>query len=258
MSDEIYKPLIDGMKWSYSRIECFSDCRYRWFLKYIKKEEEEEQFYSSYGSFIHRLLESYFKGNISAQDAKTLFLIGFKDNVSQDIPSESIVDKYVKKACEYFDNLKGIDINIVAVEKKIDFNIGGNRFVGVIDLLGEKDGEYYIVDHKSRDLKQRSHRKKPTVKDLELDDMLKQLYIYAEAVKQEFGKYPKYLCFNCFKNGEFIKEEFDIEKCKQALKWAEDAIERIKNVEEFYPSVEFFSCRYICPFYKDCVYWQER
>ena len=37
--------------------------------------------------------------------------------------------------------------------------------------MGEEDGYLVIVDNKSRDLKQRSKREKPTLKDKELDSM---------------------------------------------------------------------------------------
>ena len=31
-----YAPVIDDMIWSYSRIRSFYDCKYRWYLKYIR------------------------------------------------------------------------------------------------------------------------------------------------------------------------------------------------------------------------------
>ena len=51
---------------------------------------------------------------------------------------------------------------------------------GVIDLVGRSDtGGLVIVDHKSRALKPRSKRKKPTKTNQELDEYLRQLYLYA-------------------------------------------------------------------------------
>lgn len=35
MGEVNYKPIIQDMTWSYSRIKSFNDCPYRWFLKYI-------------------------------------------------------------------------------------------------------------------------------------------------------------------------------------------------------------------------------
>lgn len=51
--------------------------------------------------------------------------------------------------------------SMVDVEKRVDFDIDGIRFVGYIDYLGiDDDGEFHIIDNKSRDLKPRSGRKK--------------------------------------------------------------------------------------------------
>ena len=147
---------------------------------------------------------------------------------------------------------------MVAVEEKVDFEIDGTQFVGYIDYHGIKDGEHYIVDNKSRDLKPRSNRKTPTVKDKELDEMLRQLYIYSAAIKQKYGKFPKALCFNCFKTGTFIEEPFNEDAYNEAIEWAKKNIEDIKNADDFYPNREFFSCYYICGVSDECCYWQAR
>lgn len=130
--------------------------------------------------------------------------------------------------------------------------------MGYIDYLGEKDGELYVVDNKSRDLKPRSKRAKPTLKDAELDDMLRQLYIYSGAVKQEYGRFPKKLCFNCFKAGTFIEEPFSETAYQEAIDWAQKSIEEIKDADDFNPYVEYFGCRYICGVSDECCYWQMR
>lgn len=256
METGIYRSIVDSMRFSYSRVSCFGDCRYQWLLKYIYESEDKDMFYASYGSFIHKILEQYYKGELKQGELLSTFLLGFSENVKGDRPSDSIVESYIQKGIDYFTNFKPFPYNTVGVEKKVEFKIGQYDFVGFIDFLGEKDGKLYIVDNKSRDLKPRSKRAKPTVKDRELDDMLKQLYIYAEAVKQEYGKYPEALCFNCFKSGVFIEEPFNEQACKDALEWAENTIEKIKNAEEFYPDIDYFRCRFLCGVHDDCVYYR--
>ena len=66
MGDMIYRPLIEGMRWSYSRLHSFEQCRYGWFLKYIHGTKKEEKFYASYGSFVHKLIELYYRGFFTA------------------------------------------------------------------------------------------------------------------------------------------------------------------------------------------------
>lgn len=250
-----YKPLIDDMVWSYSRIESFNDCPYRFFLRYIKRFKDDDKFYASYGSFMHKILERYYKGELPREDMLTTFLTDFKKEVRGLRPKESIVQKYISAGCEYLKSFSPFPFEMIDVEKRIEFKIGKYDFVCYIDYLGyDEDGTICVVDNKSRNLKPRSNREKPTVKDRELDSMLKQLYLYAAAVEQEYGVLPKLLCFNCFKSGVFIKEQFDIQKYEETKQWAVECIEKISQTEFFEPDTDFFSCIYICGVSDYCEY----
>lgn len=256
MGDVYYKPLIDEMTWSYSRIESFDNCAYKWFMKYIKHYKEDPQFYSSYGTLMHKLIELYYRGIISKDEMKTKFLLDFKNEVKGLRPSNSIVEKYIEDGCKYLDSFEPFRFKMIDVEKRVYFNIDDIPLVGVIDYLGEDDdGELVIVDNKSRNLKPRSKRKNPPVKDAELGEMLKQLYIYSAAIKQEFGKYPKLLCFNCFKSGVFIEEPFVKSEYDKTVEWAKQQVEMIKKEENFNPNIEYFKCRYLCGLNNICKYY---
>ena len=256
MSEMIYRPLIEDMVWSYSRIKCFEDCPYRFYLKYISGCKEAPQFYASYGSFMHKLIEEFYKGIITKEEMLTKFLFGFQENVIGRRPQQSTVEKYIQLGIEYLKGFTPFPYNMVAVEKKVEFELGGKKFIGFIDYLGEKDGEYYIVDNKSRELKPRSGRKKPTVKDQELDEMLKQLYLYAAAIKQEYGKFPNALCFNCFKNRVFIEEPFSEKTFSETVEWFLKTIDDIADENDFLPYLDFFSCNYICGVNNECCYYE--
>lgn len=257
MNDMVYTELIKGMTWSYSRISCFNDCSYKWFLKYIHGLKEKPMFYSSYGSFMHKLLERFYKGELTKEQMKTEFLLNFQKEVKGDRPQVGTVEKYIIAAIKYLDSFEPFPYNMVDVEKRVDFKIGNKTFVGFIDFIGEKDGEYCIVDNKSRDLKPRSKRKNPTVKDKELDEMLIQLYLYAEALKQVYGKFPKWLCFNCFKSGVFIEEPFTMSGYNKAINWALENINYIENCSDFPPWIDYFPCRFLCGVQDECCYYED-
>lgn len=258
MGDLIYRPLMEDMTWSYSRIECFHDCPYRFFLKYIKECKEKPQFYSSYGSFMHKLIEKVSRDETYKEKLTTKFLFDFTSEVKGQRPAESTVLKYIECGCKYLSSFSPFPFNMIDVEKKIEFQIYGVNFVGILDYIGERDGELCIVDNKSRDLKPRSKRKQPTAKDKELDAMLRQLYVYSAAVKQEYGKFPKYLCFNCFKSGVFIEEPFDMAAYESTIEWLMKSIEEIKDADDFCPSMDYFGCTYICGVHDDCCYYEMR
>lgn len=260
MSDVCYRPLIEDMTWSYSRIKCFDDCPYRFFLTYICGIEERPMFYASYGSFMHRLLERYYKGELTPEEMRLKYLLDFRNSVAGERPKESTVYNYINQGAAYLADFKPIKCRPVAIEKKLDFTVRGEKFTGFSDLVGVCDDtdELWIVDHKSRDLKQRSNRKKPTVSDAELDQYLRQLYLYAVPVREMFGKYPDMLVFNCFRTNTVISEPFSEPAFNAALDWAKNKIEEIKNTEDFHPYIDYFQCRYICGVGHECCFNESR
>ena len=214
-------------------------------------------FYASYGSFMHKLLERYYQGGLTRDSMLFEFFSKFSTEIKGDRPPGSIVTNYIKHGAEYIKSFEPVESDTFEIEKKVFFEHHGNRFVGVIDYLGEKDGDFFIVDHKSRDLKPRSNRETPTAKDAELDSMLRQLYLYSAAIKSEYKKFPKYLCFNCFRTGVFIREPFNEDAYNETIKWADRTIDEIKNAEDFYPRREFFMCKYLCGYNDICCYYQQ-
>lgn len=255
MSDLIYKPLIEDMTWSYSRVKAFSDCPYRWFLKYIKNLPDEKQFYSSYGTLIHDILARYYLGLLREDELLEAFLFEYKSVVGGTLPDQKIVRNYVASAKNYLQNFRPLPYETIAVEKKIRFDLDGIPFICFIDHLGKAKDGFVITDHKSKTMKARSKRKKPTDGDKLLDDMLRQLYVYAAAVKQKYGEYPSILCFNSFRTNKLIEEPFSKTAYNEALDWTKRHIEEIKNAEDFLPHPDYFSCRYICGVNKKCCYY---
>lgn len=261
MGDMVFKPLIEDMVWSYSRVELFESCPYRWFLTYLQEPKlvKEKKFYAEYGLFMHEILEMFFRGKLNKRQAVIKYLTEYSDrmNVSGK-PNDKILQSYFKKGKEYLESLELFPFEMIDVEKRINFDINGIPFVGVIDYLGkDADGNFVIVDNKSRDLKPRSGRETPTKKDEELDVMLRQLYIYSHAVKQIYGELPKYLCFNCFKNGNLIIEQFDEDAYNKTILWVTNEINEIMNTDDFYPNRDFFQCYYLCGMNEHCEYDQE-
>ncbi len=215
---------------------------------------DNDRFYASYGLFMHRLIECYYRGLMTKEEMLNEFITGFSTQVKGARPKQSTVESYIRCGIDYLRSFEPFPFNMIDVEKKVEFEIDGIKMVGFIDYLGEKDGELYIVDNKSRNLKPRSSRKKPTKNDVEIDEMLRQLYLYAAAIKQEYGKFPRALCLNCFRNGTFITEPFNKDAYNEACEWARNKVSQIKNSDDFYPIWDFFLCTYICGVSEHCCY----
>lgn len=258
MEDRLcYRPLIEDMVWSYSRIKAFSDCPYRWYLKYIylPKLEKKEQFFASYGSFMHYLLSEFYGGKKSVGEIRLEYLLKFQAQVLGYAPSHKIFQNYFNDGREYLNFLKPTENKVLSVEEEFETTICGLPFVGYIDLLEETaEGELILIDHKSRALKPRSKRKKPTKLDAELDDYLRQLYVYSAAIRQKYGRYPAYLAFNCFRKQDLIVEPFRNEKYQETMNWLVHEVEEIKACSQFYPDLDYFKCRHLCEMRDHCEY----
>lgn len=294
MGEVDYKAIIRDMTWSYSRIKSFDDCPYRWFLKYVQPilliqrvfggnrpsrpdidaayvrgelekgdvgilyaylgAERKEMFFASYGTFMHKLIELYYRGEKTRQQLCDLYLQGFKTQIRGRAPNRTVFANYFKSGIQYLRTFQPFPYHVLAVEKKVDFDLIGIPFVGYIDFLGEKDEDLFVVDNKSRVLKPRSRRAKPTKTDEELDAYLIQLYLYAAAVEQEYGRLPKALCFNCFRVPLFITEPFQEKAYAASQSWLSEKVEAIKREANFRPSMEYFKCKYLCEMQDFCEY----
>ena len=228
-------------------------------MKYLHKPklEETEQFYASYGSFAHEIIEEYYKGKLEKHDMVNKYLFEFSDKVKGKRPNERTLNKYITGGFEYFQNFEPFKYEPVAVEKRVEFDLDGMHFIGYIDYLGLDGDGLVIIDHKSGEIKPRSGRKKPTVKDQKLNAILRQLYLYSAAIKQMYGSFPTKLCLNCFRTGVFIEEEFDKKAYDEAIEWIIMTIEEIKKEEDFPPDVSWFKCHNICELKNECIYLED-
>lgn len=260
MGDINYAPLIDDMVWSFSRVESYWDCPHRWYLKYIRKFRDKDLFYSSYGRFMHKLIEQYYNGELAKSDMLIVFLKDFKNEVKGRRPKQSTVEKFINNSVQYLKNFEPFPYKMGAVEESVTFDIGDKKFVGYIDFRGidETDGEIVIIDNKSKELQPRSTRGRHTLKDKELDRKLIQLYLYSAAVEQKYGKLPKALCFNCYRAGRFIYEEFDEWAYQNAKEWALMTIDTIRDDNEFEAVPNPFVCEWICGVSDHCEYCSGR
>lgn len=267
MGDVNYAPVIDDMVWSYSRINTFHNCPYQWYLKYLCLERDEDQFFSSFGAFIHDILDGFYSGLLSKEGALRLYLTGYPFRVTEGAPSAKVFSRYFTDGLRCVSSPPELPIPNPSTEQTMRFSVGGYPFTARIDALGLlADGGVGLLDHKSRILKPRSGRKKPTVSDMELDEYLRQLYLYSIPVREMYGEPPRKLFFNCFRGlrdrdnqptGEYIiTEPYGEQGLKDAETWAVQSIQAIRSTEVFRPNVDFFRCKYLCGVHDKCEYYQ--
>ena len=255
MGDINYEPVIRDMTWSYSRIKSFEDCPYRWYLRYIRKLKGKDLFFASYGTFMHKLIEAYYTEGKTPGELCDTYLSEFKKRVAGHAPNKKIFSNYFTSGFQYLKNIHPFPYRPLAIEKKVEFHLEGIPFLGYIDFLGEQNGDIFVVDNKSRNLKPRTKRSTPTKTDEELDSYLVQLYLYSISVEQEYGRHPSALCFNCFRSPLFIEEPFSKEAYKQSKEWLVRKVDEIAEETDFRPNMEYFKCRHLCEMQDYCEYY---
>ena len=251
------------MVWSYSRVSSFSECPYKWFLTYLYRDRDGRHlrkrscFFAEYGSYIHLILQMYFRGLLRKEDLPTFYVRHFEKNVRAKAPNRKIYLNYFKQGFSYFEQLAFPEREIVGVEDQVGFTFAGKPFTGFIDLES-RDGRLIITDHKSRALKPRSNRSKPTKSDMELDSYLRQLYVYSAAVQEKFGQYPDILEFNCFREQRLIQEPFDRKRYEQVQDWAKREIESITKCDTWEANPDYWRCNYLCDVCDHCEHRAKR
>lgn len=246
------KFIIDTMNWSYSRLTAYNQCSYLFYLKYIECNEGEENFFSQYGSFIHKILEKYEKGELSLFELCDYYEENYRENVTCPAPPNNYVDvgqSYYDKGLDFLENID-LDLEsfeILGVEKKVEFKINDKNFVGFIDLLlkEKSTGKIIILDHKSATIKCLKNGEVSKPYKEHFRNFVRQLCLYAKPTLTEYGRVDE-LWWNLFKERMWIKIKFTNSDYIEAVKWAEDTLSAIENDEMWLPNPSEYFCHNIC------------
>lgn len=254
------------MRWSYSRLSTFEQCKYEFYLNYIINDDEEylaeNNYYAEVGSFVHKILEKIFTGELKIDDAVRYYIDNFNQYVIQ--KTKPSVMKNTFEACaDYFasidlDWIK--DYEILGVELETKFKINNFDFVGYIDLLlrDKRDNKIVIIDHKSAPYPLRLDGKVKKNSQASFQAYKKQMYLYSYAVKEIYGEYPKEIRWNHFKaGGKFVTIPFQKKEYNKAIKWFTDTIHNIEKENEFNPTLNYFYCNNLCNFRHCCEYCKD-
>ena len=245
--------LINISTFSFSRLNSFSNgCKYEWYLHYVQCVKAENSFFSEYGSFLHRILQSYEEGELSLFELNDYYEEHFSENVPHDAPPNKYVDikqSYYEKGLDYLNNID-LDLDkyeILGVEKEVRFQISGKDFIGYIDLLlKEKEtGKIIILDHKSASIKILKNGKVSKSDQEHVREFIRQLCLYAIPIIEEYGHVDE-LWWNLFKDKNWLKMPFNKGDYDEAIKWAEDTLTLIENEKNWFPNPDSYYCNFLC------------
>lgn len=193
---------------SYSQIEVYLSCSYKWKLDYLLGQRQESKAEAlDLGTSIHKTLEEYFTSIMNGREisvAEAQEMLDYNMEV-QDIPFASEENKELAEM-QHSSMITGLaagdsnlakfmkDKQVVACEKDFQFRIDlpfqvkfkdelydSIYIVGSIDfIVKDEDGNLYVVDFKSGKKEYEAKKLKTNL----------QLPIYSIIVKQIYGRLP--------------------------------------------------------------------
>lgn len=243
--------IINDMVFSFSRLSSFYQCKYQFYLQYIKCEEGENNFFAEYGSLIHNILEQYAKGELESYELSTVYKNEYNRAIIHPAPPNKFVNlsqSYYKAGLKYLNSFEDFgDYEILDVEKEWNFKINNIKLTGFNDLLvRDRNGKLHVIDHKSSDLK--------TAKSKKAKEYWRQMYLYSIPIKEEYGEYPIQLHINAFRKQQWFTIDFDDKEIDNVKQWVIDTVELIRNEEEWNPTVNEFFCSFLCNHRNTCKY----
>lgn len=223
--------ILDGMRWSYSSVNTYDTCPQAFRLGYLDALPRVDNAFSDWGTFMHSLMERYFKGEVEFFELSQLYQQEYRKSVTNAFPPNNFCDlgeRYYNAGKDYLDQFDGScfePYEIVGVEQQVKLDIDGRPFVGVIDLILKGGGDYIVLDHKSKSAFKSKH---------EQAEYVRQLYLYAIYIKEKYGKWPVKLVFHMVRDGgKLVEIPFNEQDAADARKWFTQTIDAIYHDEVF-------------------------
>jgi RecB family exonuclease len=210
----------EDFKISYSRINAYLFCPYKYKLVYIDNLHIPVNADITFGQTIHKTLEQYHsRGGITPEALMESYDDCWK-NEGFVTPQQSF--EYYERGKimlgNYYKSFSASDIKILYTEKSFDANIGKYRFIGIIDRIDEHpDGKKEVMDYKT-------HAK---IWEQERVDKDLQLTLYAYACKNVFGFNPDKISVYFLSNNSKIYTKRSSVEIEEGITLAIETAEKI-------------------------------
>jgi len=250
------KEKINKIRFSFSGLSSFENCKKAWSLTYLDGKERKGNFFSDYGSFCHLILEKYFREELEIFELSDYYAKFYDENVVHPAPPFIKTDAYYKQGWEFFENLEfnRDDYEVLIIEDKIDVDLSEYNLVVKPDLVlkHKETGKIILLDYKTSII---SKDGKSTKKDkAKLETYRMQMILYAIHLKSKGIQVNEVVLWFIRqkenKEYSFIIAENDEVKVNN---WVENTIKSIKIEEEFPAKIDKFFCENLCGVRDACV-----
>jgi hypothetical protein len=243
-----YDYIIENIKFSYSSANSFHTCPFGFFLTYIESEDRIGNGFSSYGNYIHDILEKFFAGTLEEDELLSYYVDNYSQ-VEQSFPPypAGMPQSYYDSGYKFFESFtfNKDRYQPIVIEDYINSEYEGIKLVVKPDLVlhDTQTNKYQLVDYKTAKLKTGKYQKQ------QIDDYMKQFLLYSFFLKKEQNIVIDQIKIWFIRDG--IEKVFDVkqEEMESALKWFKDTIDAIYTEEQWLPNTDksnAYFCQHIC------------
>lgn len=269
--------------YSFSQLGLYQQCPKKYQFRYLDGLEKSFETTPDLllGTSVHSSLEWFYQQlNIYKKSQKSDLIDYFDTQRSKSLQEnwEKIVmkwdqtlDDYQRRGQHYLSDYYDLhtpfeDIKIVGTELLLHFTLedwpNAPKFRGIVDRL-DKDWEYFIIN---------DYKTNKNLPPEQKDEYREQLTLYAQGIRQKYGKYFKnikarlhYLHFWLVDEREITDENLDpiLQKYKNLISEIESArFDHNMGVENAFPTNQNPYCKYceyqmLCPLWKHLHYGAE-
>ena len=116
---------------------------------------------------------------------------------------------------------------------------------GFVDLIYRTDEGIVVRDWKSKSrFKNASEKFK----------YARQLYLYAEYVKRQYGVYPARMEFYMFRKNDIVNVPFRPNELQEAFNWANNTVSKIRHETAWEPVYDEWFCSWLCDQRETCPF----
>lgn len=209
--------------WSWSRVNCYVTSPYEYYLKYIKRinEDRTDCCYGVLGTICHDTLDGFYENQFELSEMSEKFNDGWLVNIevldlkfdrNNAEKNQKIASKYKRNLQHFFSHHIPYQYKL-AIEKPVTINVNDNIFVGYIDAIyKDNENNYHIIDFKSSSIYKGETLKEHSGQLVLYAIGLHQMGIPYEKIRINFNflKYVKVQCQQA--NGKYNTR--DIDRCE--------------------------------------------
>jgi hypothetical protein len=251
-----YEIILNEMKYSFSSINTFNTCKYSFLELYINVENRLNNAFGEFGSFVHLIIEKYFKDELEIWNLSSYYKDNYSNNILCSFPTypPGMANNYYEQGLEFFENFQfdKEKYDIILIEKKDEVKFKDIKIVFIPDLVlkNKETGIVTLYDWKTANM-----FKGDKVDKKKLEEFKKQVHLYAFLLWLSKEIKVDNISIWAIRNNKFIDFPYSNDTSIDVLEWFEDSVKQIKKETEWDANTKNqYYCYNLCSFRDRCGY----